>query len=335
MVDGLEGSFEQQLNQMLPSIRRSAYLSIPLRSFHTVKPLLLRNRAEKKLASIDKKKQNLAFQSSRNAHQEKVDPVLGRPNNPFIHRIQMEIDEPSVLAKNFQYHEVEKLLYGAKEARLLKVDSSLGHDEEMIEKVKAEEAEKKEIVMRILSMRNAANEEKEKRSIALAVKEFERFEGDTGSSEVQAAVMTIEIYNFMRHIKQHPQDLIHIRRVRMLTQKRQKILRYLKRDDAKRYFWCIEKLGLTDENVHMEFNLDNKYADEFEVWPGRRMVKVTKQENEERRKQRRAAKVALRKAMTQEGLKAVKPKSAEPKELAEPKEPKEPKDSAKPEPLEP
>lgn len=85
----------------------------------------------------------------------------------------------------------------------------------------------------------------------------------------------------------------------MLTQKRQKILRYLKRDDPKRYFWCIEKLGLTDDNVFMEFNFDKKYSEEFNVWPGRRLVKVTKQANEERRKQRRAAKIALRKAISQ------------------------------------
>ncbi|VEU19513.1 DEKNAAC100702 [Brettanomyces naardenensis] len=285
---------------MLSGLRKvSLRPATTIRLFHSYQPALVSSKAQRKLASIEKKKKNLAIQTSKNAQKEKVDPVLGRADNPFVRRIQMEIEEPSVLAKGFEYHEVEKLLYGAKDARLLKMESSLGHDEEMIEKVKSEEAEKKEIVMRILSMRNAPNEEKEKKLIELGRKEFQRFDGDTGSSEVQAAVMTVEIYNLMRQIKQHPQDLLHIRRVRMLTQKRQRILRYLKRDDPERYFWCIEKLGVTDENVHVEFNFDRKYSEEFEVWPGRVLVKVTKQENEERRKQRRAAKVALRKAMSQ------------------------------------
>jgi len=257
------------------------------------------SKSQKKLLSIEKKKHNLASQAAKNAQKEKVDPILGRPKNSFIHRLQMEVEEPSVLSHGYDFYEVEKLLYGAKEARILKIETKFGKDNEMLQKTQAEEVEKREIVMRILSMRNASNSEKEKKLTEMAVKEFQRFDGDTGSSEVQAAVMTIQIYNMMNHIKQHPQDVVIVRRVRMLTQKRQKILRYLKRDDPKRYFWCIEKLGLTDDNVFMEFNFDKKYSEEFNVWPGRRLVKVTKQANEERRKQRRAAKIALRKAISQ------------------------------------
>lgn len=294
------------------------------RGFHSFAPSLAVSKSQKKLDSIEKKKQNLARQAAQNAQKERVDPVLGRPGNAFIHRIRMEIEEPSVLSKGYQYHEVEKLLYGAKEARLLKLESTIGKDDEAIEKVKKEEGEKKEIVMRILSMRNASNDEKEKKLVEFAVKEFQRFDGDTGSPEVQAATMTIEIYNLMRHIKEHPQDLLHIRRVRMLTQKRQKILRYLKRNNPQRYFWCIEKLGLTDENVFMEFNFDRKYAEEFNVWPGRRMVKITKQQNEERRKQRRNAKIALRKAMSEGKLAEMKEeKKEEREEVIESKENKE------------
>lgn len=261
------------------------------------------SKSRKKLLSIEKKKHNKASQAAKEAQMEKVDPVLGRPNNPFIHRLRMEVEEPSVLSNGYDFYEVEKLLYGAKDARLLKTETKFGKDNEMMKKVESEEVEKREIVMRILSMKNAPNPEKEKKMTEMAVKEFQRFDGDTGSSEVQAAVMTIQIYNMMNHVKQHPQDVFIVRRVRMLTQKRQKILRYLKRDDPKRYFWCIEKLGLTDHNVFMEFNFDKKYSEEFNVWPGRRLVKITKQANEERRKQRRAAKIALRRAVSEGKLK--------------------------------
>lgn len=103
----------------------------------------------------------------------------------------------------------------------------------------------------------------------------------------------------MEHIKQNPQDLLHIRKVRMLTQKRQRILRYLKRDQPQRYFWTIEKLGLTDENVHMEFNMDRKYMDQFEIWPGRQLVKLNKKENEELKRKRRMERHALKKLLSQ------------------------------------
>lgn len=266
---------------------------------------------EQKLAVGQRRKKNLALQAALQKSGEQVDPVLGRPNNPFMHRITMETEEPNTLIGGYKYHEVEKLLYGAKEAREVKLVAKVGQDQELLDKVAEQEAEKKEIVMRILSMRNAENTEKEKVMTALAMEEFSRFEGDTGSPEVQAAVMTVHIYNYMRHIKANPQDHVHIRRVRMLTQKRQRILRYLKRDDPQRYFWCIEKLGLTDATVHMEFTFDRKYEDEFQVWPGRKMVKITKRENEERRRDRRIAKNALRRALTQGGLKSLEEEKTE------------------------
>ncbi|GME82758.1 unnamed protein product [[Candida] boidinii] len=83
----------------------------------------------------------------------------------------------------------------------------------------------------------------------------------------------------------------------MTVQKRQKLLRYLKRDNPQRYFWAIEKLGLTDENVHQEFNMDKKYLEEFQVWPGRKLVKISKKESESRKKERRSQKQALRRAI--------------------------------------
>ncbi|KAG0684399.1 hypothetical protein C6P40_002910 [Pichia californica] len=274
------------------------------RNFHETSRTNL-SKAEKKLKNIEKKKKNIALKNSIENKKEKVDPILGKPDNAFIQRLKIEIGEPNILIKGYNLIDVDKLLFGAKEIRLQKIkeqdpSSNISPDFENI--IINEEKEKRDILLRILTLRNADNNEKQKKLNLLAIKEFERFEGDTGSSEVQAAVMTIEIYNLMDHIKKNPQDLLHIRKVRMLTQKRQRILRYLKRDNPQRYFWTIEKLGLTDENVHMEFNMDKKYMDAFEIWPGRQLVKINKRENEDLKKKRRLEKQALRKALHEQAL---------------------------------
>ncbi|TID22559.1 hypothetical protein CANINC_003334 [Pichia inconspicua] len=256
------------------------------------------SKAERKLRAIEKKKKNITFKNALENKKEKVDPVLGKPSNAFIERLKMEISQPNILAKGYDINDVDRLLFGAKEIRLQKIN-----DQNLLsvaaETTEIEENEKREIVMRILNLRNADNVEIQKKLNKLAIAEFQRFEGDTGSSEVQAACATIEIYNLMEHIKQNPQDLLHIRKVRMLTQKRQRILRYLKRDEPQRYFWTIEKLGLTDENVHMEFNMDRKYMDQFEIWPGRQLVKLNKKENEEIKRKRRMERHAIKKLLSQ------------------------------------
>lgn len=271
-----------------------------MRSFHMTSTNYL-SKSEKKAKSIEKKKKNIAFQNSVENKKEKVDPVLGKPDNAFIQRLKLEIGEPNILVKGYNLTDVDKLLFGAKELRLQKnrENDPANVTSEITEK---EEMEKRDILLRILTLRNADNDEKQKKLRELAINDFQRFEGDTGSSEVQSAVLTIEIYNLMDHIKKNPQDLLHIRKVRMLTQKRQRLLRYLKRDNAQRYFWTIEKLGLTDENVHMEFNMDRKYMDEFEIWPGRQLVKINKKENEEMKKKRRMEKQALRRALAAKTL---------------------------------
>lgn len=271
-----------------------AVSQVQVRSLATVQRVL--SKSEKKLRKTEKKKKNIAFKNSVEAKKEKVDPVLGKPNNMFIQRLKSEIEEPNVLIHGYEFNDVDKLLYGAKQYRLEQL-KQLNSTEDILQATEKEEQMKRDILFRILTLRNADNEEKQKKLRQLAVSEFQRFEGDTGSSEVQAAVMTVEIYNLMDHIKKNPQDLLHIRKVRMLTQKRQRILRYLKRDNAQKYFWTIEKLGLTDENVHMEFNMDKRYMDEFEIWPGRQMVKLNKRENEEIKKKRRLEKQAIRKAL--------------------------------------
>ncbi|KAG7927973.1 hypothetical protein KL925_002331 [Ogataea polymorpha] len=257
------------------------------RRFHTSRVAAALSKQKRMEIASHKKKRNIVLQSSKLLTKEKVDPVLGRANNPFIERLKLEIEEPNVLAKKFDLTEVDKLLYGAKESKVLRSVSTLGYDEATVKQIENEEAEKREVLLRILSMRNTDEQEKNKRMLAMAVAEFGRFEGDTGSSEVQAAVMTVKLFNLMDHIKKNPQDKIHIRHARMLTQQRQKLLKYLKKDNPKRYYWAIEKLGLTDEVVHMEFNFDKRYMQDFEIWPGRQLLRPGKHETKEKARMKR------------------------------------------------
>ena len=79
---------------------------------------------------------------------------------------------------------------------------------------------------------------------AAIVKAHGQSEGDTGSSEVQVALLTANINKLQGHFSSHKQDH-HSRRglIRMVNQRR-KLLDYLKRKDANRYVALIGKLGL-------------------------------------------------------------------------------------------
>jgi len=76
------------------------------------------------------------------------------------------------------------------------------------------------------------------------VKEFARSQDDTGSPEVQVALLTHNINGLQGHFKAHSHDH-HSRRglIRMVNQRR-KLLDYLKRKDLERYTALIGKLGL-------------------------------------------------------------------------------------------
>jgi small subunit ribosomal protein S15 len=75
-------------------------------------------------------------------------------------------------------------------------------------------------------------------------KEFGQGEGDTGSPEVQVALLTANINKLQGHFQGHKKDH-HSRRglIRMVNQRR-KLLDYLKKKDANRYAELIKKLGL-------------------------------------------------------------------------------------------
>jgi small subunit ribosomal protein S15 len=76
------------------------------------------------------------------------------------------------------------------------------------------------------------------------ISQYQRKEGDSGSSEVQVALLTRRINELSDHFKDHSKDH-HSRRglIRLVSQRR-RLLDYLKKDDAERYVALIGKLGL-------------------------------------------------------------------------------------------
>jgi len=76
------------------------------------------------------------------------------------------------------------------------------------------------------------------------IKEHARGSDDTGSPEVQVAILTNRIVNLTEHFKTHAKDNHSRRGLLMLVNKRRSLLDYLKRKDAARYTDLITKLGL-------------------------------------------------------------------------------------------
>ena len=76
------------------------------------------------------------------------------------------------------------------------------------------------------------------------IKDNERQKGDTGSPEVQVAILTERIANLTEHFKTHAKDNHSRRGLLMLVNKRRSLLDFLKREDAERYSALIAKLGL-------------------------------------------------------------------------------------------
>ncbi|BAV98348.1 small subunit ribosomal protein S15 [Lysobacter enzymogenes] len=76
------------------------------------------------------------------------------------------------------------------------------------------------------------------------IEDNKRGANDTGSPEVQVALLTARIEQLTGHFKQHKQDHHSRRGLLMMVNRRRSLLDYLKRKDNERYKALIEKLGL-------------------------------------------------------------------------------------------
>ena len=76
------------------------------------------------------------------------------------------------------------------------------------------------------------------------IKEYGKSKNDTGSTEVQVALLTQRINDLTDHLKIHKKDHHTRRGLLMLVGKRKRLLQYLENQDVERYRSLIDKLGL-------------------------------------------------------------------------------------------
>lgn len=79
---------------------------------------------------------------------------------------------------------------------------------------------------------------------AQVVRQYQRTGNDTGSPEVQIALLSERINSLTEHFKTHVKDFHSRRGLLKLVSQRRKLLDYLKRSDAEKYRSLIERLGL-------------------------------------------------------------------------------------------
>jgi len=76
------------------------------------------------------------------------------------------------------------------------------------------------------------------------IKQYQVHEKDSGSAEVQIALLTKQIEALAQHLKKHPKDHHSRRGLLLMVGKRRRFLNYLKRRNQKKYQALVKKLGL-------------------------------------------------------------------------------------------
>ena len=76
------------------------------------------------------------------------------------------------------------------------------------------------------------------------IQKYRQHDSDTGSSEVQIAILTAEINDLSKHLKQHKKDFSSRRGLFKKVGERRRLLRYLKKDNEKSYNKLIEDLKI-------------------------------------------------------------------------------------------
>jgi small subunit ribosomal protein S15 len=75
------------------------------------------------------------------------------------------------------------------------------------------------------------------------IEKYKLHQSDTGSWEVQIALLSQEIKKLLLHLKSHPKDFHSKRGLLKMVAKRRKFLRYLKKENEKRYNEIVQKIG--------------------------------------------------------------------------------------------
>lgn len=278
---------------MFPSparlLSRTALLARDVSPLWAAKQFAPEGATKSKIRTLRRREQRLKRQIIRDVNNLKqhtlkeqsfsVDPVLGAQGNLFMNHVRKELVEPTNLAYGITQLELEKLALGAQQSAV-----RLAMNGAVQKQIAATEEKKRLALLTILHVRNTNAADRKKLALKVAREEFQRFEGDTGLPEVQAAVFTVKIHLAFDHLKVSPKDKQHIQGVRHLVQQRQRILKYLKRDDPERYYHAIAKLGLTDDVVTSEFPMGRQYFQDFKVWGEKQLVKLSDKQKRKEQK---------------------------------------------------
>lgn len=102
---------------------------------------------------------------------------------------------------------------------------------------------------------------------AKLIKKFQTHEGDTGSSEVQIAILTAEIEELVEHLKAHSKDHSSRRGLLRKVGERRRLLRYLKKENPASFEDLVKKLKLKQAKAFekMDTNEDIQMNDEEDV----------------------------------------------------------------------
>jgi len=76
------------------------------------------------------------------------------------------------------------------------------------------------------------------------IEQHKLHDADTGSADVQIVLLTEEITKLLSHLKKHPKDLHSKRGLLKMVSKRRKLMKYLKKENEKRYSELVKKIGL-------------------------------------------------------------------------------------------
>lgn len=101
-------------------------------------------------------------------------------------------------------------------------------------------------LLQYLSEETASRSERNAIHLRQVMKEFQLFEGDTGSSEVQIALLTHKIALLAEHLQDHKKDHSSRRGLYAMLNQRRKLLQYLRRTKFDSYAQLITKIGLKD-----------------------------------------------------------------------------------------
>ena len=80
------------------------------------------------------------------------------------------------------------------------------------------------------------------------IKNYKLHNTDTGSAEVQIAILSEEIKRLTLHLKKHQKDLHSRRGLLKMVMRRKKLLNYLKKEDVRRYNSILKKIGLKKQS---------------------------------------------------------------------------------------